>query len=197
MPPLVQRPRRRNGRFQPIEPARRRRPKTTRRRATGSECHAQRWRADAVKASDSGMAAGIGPQKRATRTRKISMISLLRPFRAFRPSGAIHPPPFCLSLDASNAASFARSLPDPVDHLRSPLTTPMKMITALVVRAIDFCARHAWPVIAVSILLTVRVVLVCGDAFRHDDRRQPAHLAEHSVAAARSRLRKGLPAIRD
>ncbi len=31
----------------------------------------------------------------------------------------------------------------------------MKTITALVVRAIDFCAQNAWPVIVVSILLTV------------------------------------------
>jgi uncharacterized protein len=31
----------------------------------------------------------------------------------------------------------------------------MKTITALVVRAIDFCAQHAWPVIAAAILLTV------------------------------------------
>ena len=31
----------------------------------------------------------------------------------------------------------------------------MKMITTLVVRAIDFCARLAWPVIGVALLLTV------------------------------------------
>ena len=31
----------------------------------------------------------------------------------------------------------------------------MKTITALVVRAIDFCVRHAWPVIAVALILTV------------------------------------------
>src|SRR5208282_45576 len=31
----------------------------------------------------------------------------------------------------------------------------MKTITALVVRAIDFCVRHAWPVIAVSLLLAI------------------------------------------
>jgi uncharacterized protein len=31
----------------------------------------------------------------------------------------------------------------------------MKMITALVVRAIEFCAKFAWPVIAVAVLLTI------------------------------------------
>ena len=31
----------------------------------------------------------------------------------------------------------------------------MKMITAFVVRAVGFCAQHAWPVIGVSLLLTV------------------------------------------
>jgi len=31
----------------------------------------------------------------------------------------------------------------------------MKTITALVVRAIDFCVHHAWPVIAVALLLTI------------------------------------------
>ena len=31
----------------------------------------------------------------------------------------------------------------------------MKTITALVVRAIDFCAQYAWPVIAVAILLPI------------------------------------------
>src|SRR5579864_3371312 len=31
----------------------------------------------------------------------------------------------------------------------------MKTITALVVRAIDFCAHHAWPVIAAALILTV------------------------------------------
>src|ERR1700686_3793041 len=31
----------------------------------------------------------------------------------------------------------------------------MKTITAFVVRAIDFCVHHAWPVIAVALILTV------------------------------------------
>src|ERR1700752_85791 len=31
----------------------------------------------------------------------------------------------------------------------------MKTITAFVVRAIDFCMHHAWPVIAVALILTV------------------------------------------
>ena len=31
----------------------------------------------------------------------------------------------------------------------------MKTITAFVVRAIDFCVHHAWPVIGLALLLTV------------------------------------------
>ena len=31
----------------------------------------------------------------------------------------------------------------------------MKIITAFVVRAIQFCAQHAWPVIGLSILLCI------------------------------------------
>jgi predicted RND superfamily exporter protein len=31
----------------------------------------------------------------------------------------------------------------------------MKMITAFVVRAIDFCTRYAWPVVAISIVLAI------------------------------------------
>ena len=64
----------------------------------------------------------------------------------------IQPPPFRLSLDASNP--FVRSA-HPVDHPYSDADQPMKTITALVVRAIDFCAQYAWPVIAAAILLTL------------------------------------------
>ncbi len=69
----------------------------------------------------------------------------------------------------------------------------MKMTTDLVVRAIAFCWRYAWPVIGGAILADGGLVVVCGNAFRHDDRYEQADFVTHGLARERGRLERAFP----
>ena len=141
------------------------------------------------------MSAVITAAKQGRKDRKISRISLFEPFRAFRlrsPSipSVIH---FAFLLTPQTPVRLDHA--HPVDH-PIPLTTHED----------DHCFRCPRNRLLRAICLAGdrrgdaagdRVVVVRGHAFLHDDGHQPADFGEHSVAAARSRLGKGVPAIRD